>query len=128
MKVEEQIMLEALQNANPKLVEAMSAVKGESEAGLGLYVNMLVSAGYSATLVLQKPDFYCPTGTHHTDIAIKLAYIGDLGSAPQMNGKSVDEIKLCPEHIAPVMSNIPTWPKNHFTEVVIFDPKNMEGK
>lgn len=125
MKVEEQIMLEALQNANPQLVEAMSAVKGESEAGLGLYVNMLVAAGYSATLVLQKPDFYCPTGTHHTDIAIKLIYTGDSGTAPQMNGQPVDELKLCPEHIAPVMSNIPTWPKNRFTEVVIFDPKNQ---
>ncbi len=125
MKKEEEIMLEALQNANPLLVEAMSAVKGESETGLGIYVRLLVEAGYSAALVLQKPDFYCPTGTHHTDIAIRLCYVVDSESTPQIHGQLGDELKLCPEHIAPVMSNIPTWPKSKFTEVVIFDPKNQ---
>lgn len=113
---------------HPRVLEAMSAVLGISESNLGIYTKLCIERGYVATLVTQEPDFYCPTGTHNTDIAIKLSYTGDPQNAPQMNSEPVSEIKLCPIHVAPVQKGMSSWPPTHTRERVIFDPKNMEGK
>lgn len=110
---------------HPRILEAMSAVLGKSESNLGIYVKMLIESGYASALVAQEPDFYCPTGTHTTDIAIKLSYVGDPKTIPQMNGEPVSEIRLCPNHVAPVLTNIPSWPSNYTREKVIFDPNNI---